>query len=135
MSDDGESFLEARGGSRQCTGDRHQAAAHGVATGPEADPHLEHTGMRLLSRIADGIDETGRREAAAGRGPRDEPGNGVDASDLHGSIGRLVDEGAATRSLSFSGLGRPGRRYRQRVTNEPGRADRRRTAATLAVRT
>jgi hypothetical protein len=96
MNDDGESFLEARGSSRQCTRDRHQAATDGVATGPEADSHLEHTGMRFLARIADGIDESGRREAAAGWGPRNEPGDGVDASDLHRSIGRLVDEGATT---------------------------------------
>src|SRR5207245_6493307 len=102
------------------------AAANGVATGPEADPHLEHTGMRFLARIADGIGETGRREAATRRGPRDEPGHRVDASDLHRSVGRLVDEGATTRGLSLSGLGRPGRRYSQLVTDVPGRADRRR---------
>src|SRR5207253_9283471 len=129
-SDDGEAFLEACGSSRQCTRDRHQASAYGVATGPQADPHLEHTGMRFLARIADGIDEAGRREAAAGRGPRNEPGHGVDASDLDRSIRRLVDEGATTRSLSLSGFGRPGRRYRQRVTHEPGRADRRRNGRT-----
>src|SRR5207244_13579484 len=83
---------------------------------------------------ADGIDEAGRREASAGRGPRDEPGHGVDASDLDRSVGRLMDEGATTRSLSLSGLGRPGRRYRQRVTHEPGRADRRRNGRTAPDR-